>query len=203
MSKRGNGEGSITRRKDGLYMARYTVETPAGTKRKAIYAKTRKEAAEKLTKALSERAVGIVYDDENTTVGEYLDRWLKDVVRGTVRESTFSRDEYLVRNHIKPTLGRRKLRKLSALDLQGLYRDRLDSGLSGRRSRRSITYFTRPSPRPSSGTSSPATRRTPSRPPLPRRRRCVRYRHMKPGGCSKWRAGIASKPSTCWRFTPA
>ncbi len=24
MGKRGNGEGSITRRKDGLYMARYT-----------------------------------------------------------------------------------------------------------------------------------------------------------------------------------
>ena len=38
--KRGNGEGSITRRKDGLYMARYTVETATGAKRKAVYAKT-------------------------------------------------------------------------------------------------------------------------------------------------------------------
>jgi len=84
-----------------------------------------------LAKALSERASGIVYDDENITVGEYLDRWLEDVVRGTVRESTFSRDEYLVRNHIKPALERRKLRKLSALDLQRLYRNRVDSGLSG------------------------------------------------------------------------
>ena len=35
----GNGEGSITRhKKSGLYMARYTVETPAGGKRKSIYA---------------------------------------------------------------------------------------------------------------------------------------------------------------------
>lgn len=84
-----------------------------------------------MAKALSERASGIVYDDENITVGEYLDRWLEDVVRGTVRESTFSRDEYLVRNHIKPALERRKLRKLSALDLQRLYRNRVDSGLSG------------------------------------------------------------------------
>jgi hypothetical protein len=40
MGKRGNGEGSITRRKDGLYMARYTVETATGAKRKAVYAKT-------------------------------------------------------------------------------------------------------------------------------------------------------------------
>jgi hypothetical protein len=30
MGKRGNGEGSITRRKDGLYMACYTVQTPTG-----------------------------------------------------------------------------------------------------------------------------------------------------------------------------
>ena len=36
MDRRGNGEGDITRRKDGLYMARYTVETPTGAKRKAI-----------------------------------------------------------------------------------------------------------------------------------------------------------------------
>ena len=34
MGRRGNGEGSITRRKDGLYMARYTVETTTGKERK-------------------------------------------------------------------------------------------------------------------------------------------------------------------------
>jgi integrase len=47
-----------------------------------------------------------------------------------VRESTFDRDSYLVRSHIKPIIGRRKLAKLTALDVQRLYRDRLDSGLS-------------------------------------------------------------------------
>ena len=50
MGKRGNGEGSITRRKDGLYMARYTVQTSTGTKRKALYGRTRVEVSEKLTK---------------------------------------------------------------------------------------------------------------------------------------------------------
>jgi integrase len=40
MGKRGNGEGSIGRRKDGLYMARYTVETATGAKRMTVYAKT-------------------------------------------------------------------------------------------------------------------------------------------------------------------
>jgi len=32
MGRRGNGEGSITKRKDGLYMARYTVETASAKK---------------------------------------------------------------------------------------------------------------------------------------------------------------------------
>jgi integrase len=55
MGKRGNGEGSIGRRKDGLYMARYTVHTATGPKRKALYGKTRQEVAAKLSKALADR----------------------------------------------------------------------------------------------------------------------------------------------------
>jgi integrase len=57
--KRGNGEGSITRRKGGLYMARYTIETATGAKRKTLYAKTRKEVSEKLTEALAQAQKGI------------------------------------------------------------------------------------------------------------------------------------------------
>ena len=111
-------------------MARYTVETSTGTKRRTVYGKTRAEVRDKLTKALAERADGIIFDDKNMTVGEYLERWLSDCVRGTVRESTFSRDKYLVNNHVIPALGRVKLKNLGALRLQGLYRDRLDAGLS-------------------------------------------------------------------------
>jgi hypothetical protein len=40
-------------------MARYTVETTIGAKRKAVYAKTRKEAAEKLTAAMADASKGI------------------------------------------------------------------------------------------------------------------------------------------------
>jgi integrase len=53
------------------------------------------------------------------------------VVRSTVRESTYSRDKYLVTNHVKPSIGRLKLKNVNALHLQGLYRERLDSGLAG------------------------------------------------------------------------
>ncbi len=128
--KRGNGEGSITKRKDGRWMARYTVPTAKGPKRRTVYGGTRKEAADMLAKVLSDRIEGIVYDDENMTVGEYLDGWLKGSVRGSVRQSTYDRDAYLVEKHVTPALGRIKLKKLSPAHVQAFYRDRLDSGLS-------------------------------------------------------------------------
>jgi hypothetical protein len=42
-SKRGNGEGTIHRRKGGGWCAQYTVYTAEGRKRKTIYGKTRAE----------------------------------------------------------------------------------------------------------------------------------------------------------------
>jgi integrase len=124
------GDG-ITKRKDGRYVGRYTVHTADGPKRKVIYGRKYKEVEKKLAEARGDAARGIVTDDQNLSVGHYLDRWMNDAVRGTIRESTYSRDKYLLTNHIKPFIGRIKLGNLNALHLQSLYRDRLDSGLSG------------------------------------------------------------------------
>ncbi len=128
--RRGNGEGSITRRKDGLYMARYYVETPKGPKRRTLYGRTREEARDKMARALADRVDGLVFDDENLTVGEYLDSWLKGSVRGSVRQSTLERYEIAVRVHIKPALGRLKLKKLTPAHLAGFYQDRLAAGFA-------------------------------------------------------------------------
>ena len=107
------------------------VHTAAGPKRRYVSGKTRQEVADKLADTLSNRNKGLIFEDEGLTVATYLDRWLEDSVRGTVRESTFSRDKYLVTNHVVPVLGRVKLKNLNAMHLQRLYRDRLDFGLSG------------------------------------------------------------------------
>jgi integrase len=101
-SRRGNGEGTITRRKDGRWEARYTVHTTSGPKRRALYGKTRKEAAEKLAGAVADRNSGLTFDTGKTTVGEYLDRWLSDAVRDTVRQRTYERYEQIARVHITP-----------------------------------------------------------------------------------------------------
>jgi hypothetical protein len=63
MGKRGNGEGSISRRKNGGWTAQYVVYTAEGRKkRKTLYSKTRQEVAAKLAKALSDREDGLVFD---------------------------------------------------------------------------------------------------------------------------------------------
>lgn len=131
MARRGNGEGSIGKRNDGRWEGKHVVQTVNGPKRKSVFGRTRAEVARKLARAIADADGRIFTEERNMTVGEYLKRWLSDAVKGTVRESTFSRDKYLVRNHIEPALGHLKLKSLTALHLQGLYRSLLDSGLSG------------------------------------------------------------------------
>ena len=130
MGKRGNGEGSIGRRKDGLYMARYTVQTATGPRRKALYGKTRQEVAAKLSKALADRESGLTFDADNVTVAQYLARWLSDSVRGTVRVSTFERHEQIIRTHLAPAFGRMKLKTLTPAHVRSLHREKLEEGLA-------------------------------------------------------------------------
>jgi integrase len=128
--KRGNGEGSITRRKNGGWCAQYVVYTAEGRKRRTLYGKSRQEVAAKLAKALSDREGGLLCDAGTLTVGEYLDRWLSDSVKDTVRPRTYERHEEIIRLHIQPALGRMALKNLSPAHVQAFYRDRLDSELS-------------------------------------------------------------------------
>jgi integrase len=122
--RRGRGEGSIYRRKDGRYVGQYEV----GGKRRYVYGKTRKEVASKLTKAVADGNEGLIFDSDHLTVAQYLDRCL-DSIKDTVRESTWVRHEINVRVHLKPTLGRVRLGKLDPLQVQSFYRCKLDQGL--------------------------------------------------------------------------
>src|SRR3712207_459654 len=133
--QRGNGEGTVYPRKnkDGKitsYRGSYWAQTANGPKRKYVSARTKTEALAQLRKELARRDEGLVFDAENLTLGEYLDRWLSGSVRGSVRQSTFDRNESALRVHIKPALGRIKLKKLAPVHVQGFYQDRLVAGLA-------------------------------------------------------------------------
>lgn len=136
MGKRGNGEGSITRRKDGRWWGRHTVQTPEGPKQRAVYGKTRADVAAKLRKAMSEADVGLVFDAGSVTVGEYLDGWLSDCVlplveAGKLEHSTYVRYAGIVRNHLVPSIGKRRLKDLGRPEVRRLYREKA-KGLSPR-----------------------------------------------------------------------
>jgi integrase len=130
--RRGNGEGTIYKRKDGRYEARYTVHTASGPKRRAIYGKTRAEVAEKLTKAMADRDKGVCFDASIITLGEYLRVWLEDSVKDRVKLATYEGYARMVRTHISPMLGGVKLKNLTPPHLRRLYKEKLDSGLGTR-----------------------------------------------------------------------
>ena len=124
--KRGNGEGSISKRKDGRWWGRYTVHTDKGPKQKAVYGKTRAEVATKLRKAMFDRDSGLVFSAGTLTLGEYLDAWLGNCVQplvdqGKMEHSTYIRHAGIVRNHLKSALGYRKLRDLSRIEVRSFY----------------------------------------------------------------------------------
>jgi integrase len=125
--RRSRGEGSVYKRKDGLWVARYK----AAGKRKYIYGKSKKAVTDKLRERLSSGVANLVPEADGMLVEEYLDRWLP-TVKDTVKERTWARHEEVVRLHLKPSIGRVKLQKLNALDVQELYRRKLDEGLSPR-----------------------------------------------------------------------
>ena len=60
--KRGNGEGSIYRRRDGRWVGQYLVHTAKGPQYRYLYGKTRAVVAEKLTKAMADRDSGLIFD---------------------------------------------------------------------------------------------------------------------------------------------
>jgi integrase len=131
--KRGNNEGSIYEHwrngKKVGYRGAYTVHTADGPKRRYVSGKTREEVRRKLAKAMADRDSGLVFNAGALTVGEYMDRWLKDV-KDTVRQSTHERYEYAINPHITPALGRIKLKDLTSAQVRWFYRERLDSGLA-------------------------------------------------------------------------
>jgi integrase len=132
VGKRGNGEGSIYRRKVGRWVGQFTAQAATGQKRQYVYGKTRAEVAAKLAKAIADRDVGLRFDAGKLTVLEYLTAWLNDSVRGSVRPGTYRRYEQLCRGHIIPALGRMKLAALSPAHIQQFYKAKLDADLSPR-----------------------------------------------------------------------
>src|SRR5438270_10759296 len=109
------------------YRGAYTVYTAKGPKRRYVSGKTREEVRQKLTKAMADRDCGFIFNTGNLTVGDYLEQWLNDSVKGSVRTSTYQSYKYVTYPHIIPALGRIKLKNLTPAHIRRFYRERFRS----------------------------------------------------------------------------
>lgn len=110
-------------------MARLTL---SNGHRRAFYANTRQEAAQKLLKAQKAVSDGIPLPPERQSLDKYLDYWLIESVKSTVRPYTFQSYSSLVHRHISPELGRVHLTKLTPQDVQAFMNAKQAAGLSPR-----------------------------------------------------------------------
>jgi integrase len=125
--RRGNNEGSIYQRSNGLWAA--IVPGPAGG-RKFLYGRTKDEVQRKLAEALHARQLGDVAESGTMTVGEFLDQWLERIAKPSVRPYTYHGYEVQVRVHLKPAIGRLPLDRLEPAHVQALMNSKLSEGLS-------------------------------------------------------------------------
>lgn len=133
MSRRANGEGSITKRKDGRWQAAVWVTTlDGGRKRVFTYARDRKAAQASLVQKLDEVRRGIPTSTTPLTVGEYLDEWVREHLPKTVRRTTAIDYEIVVRVHVKPRIGAKRLKELSIRNVQAAVDEMLQEGHSAR-----------------------------------------------------------------------
>jgi integrase len=128
MAKRANGEGSIYQRKsDGKWVGSISLTTGG---RKVFYGKTKTEVREKLNEAIYEQQRGMLSVGPNVALKEYLEDWLENIHKPTIRLSTYQNYRKLLNNYLVPGLGTIKLQKLTPQQVQAFYSRKISEGLS-------------------------------------------------------------------------
>lgn len=126
--KRAHQEGSVSKRKDGRWEAKIRI----GGKRHCFYGTTQKAVLDKLAAAKKAVEDGLPAAPTRMTVKDFLDSWLEDTVKPSVRPRTYESYKLTVDKHIVPELGGFKLAELSPVHVQRLLALKSASKLSGR-----------------------------------------------------------------------
>jgi len=128
--KRGHGEGTVYK-----VGRRYRAQVMVGGVFHRAYFDTEKEALTWLAEIRVRAARGMLPEPSKVTLGEYLQHWLENGARHTVRPWTYV--SYESRVHIIPELGHIRLQTLKPSDLEAFYSRKLQAGLS----RRSVAFL--------------------------------------------------------------
>ncbi|WNM74129.1 tyrosine integrase [Mycobacterium Phage Nergal] len=121
-ARRARGEGALFQLADGRWCARALVPGPDGTsERKQVVRRRQEDAVAELDKlkaaAREGRSTG-----SSQTLAKWLDHWLKDIHRDNIRPGTFDDYARVIRLHINPHIGRKRLDTLKSEDVLGMQR---------------------------------------------------------------------------------
>ena len=128
MSKRSNGEGSITQRADGRFMVRVT--DPASGKRRAAYFPTEAEALRALRRMATRAEEGRVVLAKGATLRKWVEAWAPERAGRRRRASTVRQYVYKLEHYVLPEIGGIRLSELTPLDVDDLAHALADRGLS-------------------------------------------------------------------------
>lgn len=126
--------GNIEKRGENVWRIRIFLGTDADGKQlyhRETVRGTKKAAQTRLTELLRELDTGGYVEPTKLTLGEFLERWLRDYVKPKLKPTTASRYASITDQHLIPALGHIPLAKLRPADLQRYYaeaekRGRLD-----------------------------------------------------------------------------
>ncbi len=87
--RRLSGEGSVTKRKDGRWMARFYITLPNGErKRQHIVLKDKNEVLRRMNEEMTQADRGMAVVHDRRTVAEWIEYWLDEIDVDKVKDST-------------------------------------------------------------------------------------------------------------------
>ena len=126
--RRSKGDGSIYyNERVNRWVAQITL--PNG-KRKSKSSKTQGDVRDWLTDQRKQLLEGLYVVSDQIKLGSFLDRYMEDVARHSLRPRSYEKYYGVINNHIKPDLGNFKLIALRPDQVQAFYSKKLNEGVS-------------------------------------------------------------------------
>jgi len=123
LTRNAQGGGTIRRRSDGRWEARYTLGRDPGTGKqiqKSVYGKTQAEVRKKLQQACVSIDEGTYTEPSKLTLGNWLDIWVTEYT-ANLKPHSIKSYKTQINKHIKPSLGAIKLNLFNTVETQSFY----------------------------------------------------------------------------------
>jgi integrase len=93
---------------------------------------TLRDAQAYLSRSQRDRDLGVFFEPSRISLDGYLDKWLDTAAKPKLRAKTYHDYDALLRRYVRPALGSRPASRIEPLEIQGLYADMQERGLSAR-----------------------------------------------------------------------